>query len=1063
MDLPNIEIFPWNENFATGIPDIDQQHKTLIGLINQLVSHLAYQSDAPTLNAIFDQLTAYAARHFTFEETIWHQYLPEDPWETWHVHAHASFVDEVNRLMAQGDSKSLDEVIEEIVAFLTRWLAFHILESDRRLAKVVLALPSGMSLAQAKEVANNEMAGATKLLIDTVMTMYENLANRTVQLTREMNRRRAAEQELRVANLVYQYSSEAMAVLDAENWILATNPAFTALTGYSQAEALGQGLDLLGPGYAESNFSEAIQRAGAESSLWEGEIWHRHKHGEDYPVWLTLNTVLDHHDRVHRRVALFRDITQRKRRGEEIMLARQLAEAANRAKSELLVNMSHEIRIPMNAIIGLTQILYRDAKEEKSRSRLLKIGESARHLFNILDEMLDLSRIKDGKLRLVEEEFELPELLEQVLAWVSASAEIKGLELGIDMEPSLRKPFRGDPLRLRQILLNLIDNALKYTELGHIRMRVRRVEDSARDCLLRFEIEDTGIGIAPADQSGLFERFDGTPASNSFRYGGKGLGLSIARQFTQLMGGTIGVNSQPGVGSVFWFTARLEKIEPGAEALAAPPQPSLDDLEATLARDFSRARILLVEDSPTGQDIMREPLVRAGLRVDVADNGREAVALARMIDYDLILMDLQMPLMSGLDATRAIRAQPGRETIPIIAITVRTTEEDRLASLAAGMSDHIPKPVEPTTLYTALLRWLPNSLDLAGKTRPAPPASQTVGAESAIPTTRRTSATILCVDDEPINLDVLRETLQQDYVLIFTRNGRDALRAARKHRPALILLDIQMPDMDGYEVCRRLKAEPATEDIPVIFVTSQSEQVNEKAGFDVGGVDYITKPITPLILQARVRNQLSLVRSSRLESSYRDAIYMLAEAGHYNDSDTGAHIWRMAAYSRALAEALGWSNERCELLELAATMHDTGKIGISDSILKKPGKLDVEEFAVMKTHSRIGFGILSRSHAPVFQLAAEIALHHHERWDGGGYPAGLSGEAIPESARIVAIADVFDALSMRRPYKEPWPLNRILTHMRDNSGSHFDPRLLQVFMDIMPTLMSLRDLWEKED
>ena len=682
-------------------------------------------------------------------------------------------------------------------------------------------------------------------------------------------------------------------------------------------------------------------------------------------------------------------------------------------------------------------------------------------------EVFELSWNKDGKLTLADEEFELQALLEQVSGLISASAEIKGLKFGIDVEPSLRKAFRGDPLRLRRILLNLIDNALNYTELGHILIRVRLAKDTAQDCLIRFEIEDTGMGIAPAEQSGISKRFVTGPDDHSSRYAGNSLGLTIARHLTHLMGGTIGVNSQPGVGSTSWFTVRLTKVQGDAEALSPPLPASVADLEAALARDFPHARILLAEDDPINQKVTREQLEKAGLRVDVADNGIEAVAMVRETDYDLILMDLQMPLMSGLDATRAIRAQPGRGTVPIIAITVGDFEEDRLTSLAVGMNDHIPMPVEPARLYSAVLRWLPTSIGLTATTRPASPEaarnSRIGRVEPDMPATRRKSATILCVDDEPINLDVLRETLQQAYNLIFTRNGRDALRAARKHLPALILLDIQMPDMDGYEVCRRLKADPATEEIPVIFVTSHSEQINEKAGFDAGGVDYITKPIAPLILQARVRNHLSLVRSSRLESSYRDAIYMLAEAGHYNDTDTGAHIWRMAAYSRALAEALGWSNEHCELLELAATMHDTGKLGISDSILKKPGKLDAAEFELMKTHPRIGFEILSRSHAPVFQLAAEIALHHHERWDGSGYPAGLSGEAIPESARIVAIADVFDALSMRRSYKEPWPMDRILAHMRDNSGSHFDPRLLQVFLDMMPTLMRLRDLWEKED
>jgi putative two-component system response regulator len=306
---------------------------------------------------------------------------------------------------------------------------------------------------------------------------------------------------------------------------------------------------------------------------------------------------------------------------------------------------------------------------------------------------------------------------------------------------------------------------------------------------------------------------------------------------------------------------------------------------------------------------------------------------------------------------------------------------------------------------------------------------------------------------------LLRSTLQEDYKLVFAHNGTEALAAVLKHSPSLILLDVQMPDMTGFEVAQRLKSDPKTEHIPIIFVTSLLDEDDEQAGFNAGGVDYITKPISPCIVRARVRTHLSLVRVSKLETSYRDAIYMLGEAGHYNDSDTGVHIWRMAAYSYVLARATGWEKDHAKLLEMAAPMHDTGKIGMPDAILQKPDKLNDEEWIIMKQHPRIGYDILSKSKSPVFQLAAEIALYHHERWDGTGYPNGLAGEAIPESARIVAIADVFDALSMRRPYKEPWPIERILPTLQELSGNHLDKRLVAIFISIMPLILEIKDEW----
>jgi putative two-component system response regulator len=323
---------------------------------------------------------------------------------------------------------------------------------------------------------------------------------------------------------------------------------------------------------------------------------------------------------------------------------------------------------------------------------------------------------------------------------------------------------------------------------------------------------------------------------------------------------------------------------------------------------------------------------------------------------------------------------------------------------------------------------------------------------------------LLCVDDEPSNLELLRLILQDDYKLAFACSGEDAWQAARKHHPDLILLDVQMPDISGLTLCRQLKIEQQTHAIPIIFVTGLSDAVDEQAGLDAGAVDYITKPVSAPVVRARVRTHLSLVHATELRDSQRAAVYMLGEAGHYNDSDTGVHIWRMATFSRLIARELGWSSEAAELLELAAPMHDTGKIGISDAILKKPGKLDAREWEIMKTHTRIGFDILSKSQTPLFQLASEIALHHHERWDGSGYPDGLSGEHISEASRIVAVADVFDALSMRRPYKEAWPLNRTLDSLQSSVGSHLDARAVSALMHILPDILSAQQHWNhKED
>jgi two-component system sensor histidine kinase/response regulator len=426
---------------------------------------------------------------------------------------------------------------------------------------------------------------------------------------------------------------------------------------------------------------------------------------------------------------------------EQLVVARDRAEAASRAKSAFLANMSHEIRTPMNAIIGLTHLMQREPRSPADGERLGKVGEAAHHLLDVINDVLDLSKIESGKLMLERAAFQLRPLLQRCCTLVADRARAKGLVLSVD-HAGVPDVLVGDAMRLSQAILNLLSNAVKFTDRGSVRLQAEPLEVDPRRIKLSFTVHDSGMGLPAHQLPLLFNPFQQADTSTTRRFGGTGLGLAITRRLAQLMGGEVGVDSQVGVGSRFWFSAWFER------AHAVEQGPAEPALARVSRRHFSGARVLLAEDNLINQEVAVELLDAAGMVVEVANDGAAAVERAAAARYDLVLMDVQMPLLDGLEATRRIRAMPQHAATPIIAMTANAFGDDRLACLAAGMNDHIGKPVDPDQLYDALARWLapPDQVELEGDGEasplpPVPPQSAPVPPGSRAPVASASTST----------------------------------------------------------------------------------------------------------------------------------------------------------------------------------------------------------------------------------------------------------------------------------------------------------------------------------
>jgi PAS domain S-box-containing protein len=661
---------------------------------------------------------------------------------------------------------------------------------------------------------------------------FNNMANNIESLIASLGK---SESKNKLLATIVEQSSEAIWTKDLAGTITSWNSGAATMFGYPPTEAIGRALNVE-ESTPEEEQARARRLAAGEKFSYDARALT--KPGTAIDIQVSVAPLLDDANQCIGSIAVARDVTQHKRSEEALRLAREAAESASHAKSSFLARMSHEIRTPMNGVLGMTELLLETGLTSTQRKYAETVQRSGQNLLGIINDLLDFSKIEAGKLELEHVDMDLRRTIEDIVELLAERAHVKGLELACSVPANLVTHVRGDPLRLGQILTNLVGNAIKFTEHGSVVIRVATLDESAKAVTMRFEVTDTGTGISPEAQSRIFDEFAQADGSTTRKHGGSGLGLAISKQLVEMMGGSIHVESALGAGSTFWFTIKFEKqaMQPGADPRSAP------------IGLLTGVRALIVESSAINRGILHAQMSNWEMTIRLAETPKQAIdllaqAAARNAPYDIAVIDLGLPGADPLALARAIRARSDIANVRLVMLTRR--HSDVAHARDAGFDVCLVKPVRQTALYECLVNIM------AGRPQePArvPAVSQPVNA--AAPTIR---GHILLVEDNVINQQVAVGILQiQGYSVTVANNGKEALDAYAQGAFDLILMDCHMPEMDGFDATMEIRKRERAgggKRVPVVALTANAMASDREECLNAGMDDHLSKPFSMQTMQ----------------------------------------------------------------------------------------------------------------------------------------------------------------------------------------------------------------------